>query len=175
MTLLTGNPIKRVLEDLTACLRRELEDPDNGVPRPCTITITPGETVTPEYQGECEDSADPEQESDCGIAWVRMVNSYPASAVGQQDNTVGNCNTSIGFDVNIGITRCFDPGEPLQGPSSDELSQTAFLSVADMLVMMKAIRCCDALTSKDYILHGYQPIGPIGGMVGGSWTVSVVV
>lgn len=175
MTTFSGNPIRRIMADLKDCLVAELEDPDNGVDRPCVVAITPGETVTPEYQGECEESADPDQEFTCGLGWVRLVNAYPAAAVGQQDNSVGNCNTSIGFDLNIGITRCFDPGEPLEGPTTEELADVAFSGVADMLVMMRAMRCCGSLKAKDYIIHGYQPIGPIGGMVGGSWTVSVII
>lgn len=172
-TLLESNKIRRVLNDLRKCLITELEDPANGVPRPCVVTVAPGDVVTPEYEGDCSDSSDPDQETTCGLAWVRLANAYPAGVVGAQDTTVGNCNTSIGFDINMGITRCYDPGEAREGPSEDDLTDVANLAIADMLIMKKAIRCCGALTSKEYILHAYAPIGPVGERVGGSWTISV--
>jgi hypothetical protein len=39
--------------------------------------------------------------------------------------------------------------------------------------MRRAVACC--LNSKDWILGGYAPLGPQGGVVGGVWTLSMQV
>ena len=42
-----------------------------------------------------------------------------------------------------------------------------------MEAIRDAIICCPSVPSKDSLLGVYTPFGPLGNLVGGSWTVSV--
>lgn len=178
MTTLSDNPVRRIMTDLAACLSNQIRDADNGVARPCTVTIVPGDSVLPEYQGECDDEVDPDypdQAFDCGLAWVRLMNLYPASAPGVRADTAGTCVAStLGFDLNIGLTRCFElPEDPTTTLSPQQLADSTWAQLADGLIIRKAIMCCESLESDNSTLGTYSPIGPIGGLLGGSWSISV--
>jgi len=168
MTLLDQNVIYDRLTLLAACLCTAIEDPDNGVPGVCFCGIVPGDSVPAEYAGDCN--------TVCGIAWIRLVSAYPSNAVGVLKTEPGNCAFGLGMDVEMGILRCITIGDPDgTGPSPQELVDAAQLQIADALVMQQALFCCDGVPNKDVILGLYQSLGPEGGLVGGSYNMSMAV
>lgn len=162
------SPIAARMEALSACLCAAILDPANGVPDVCFCGIVPGEAVAAQYAGNCS--------SKCGMAWVRLVSVYPSNAVGVLSVLPARCDTGMGMDVEVGIVRCMSVGDQ-QGnlPTPKEQLDAALLQYADIAVMWKAILCCEAIPSGDVILGQYRPIGPEGGLVGGSFTLSMAV
>lgn len=160
------NVISNVLASLAECLCSAIEESD--APNTCFCGVVPGDHVLPQYAGDCA--------SECGMAYTRLLTMSPVTGIGVPSFDPGNCGASIGFDLEVGIIRCISVGNA-QGdlPSDAELLEASELQMRDALTMRKAIACCDALTSKDYILGTYIPTGPRGGLVGGSWQVSVAI
>lgn len=159
------NPVYERLTALTACLCAEIQDPAWGVPDVCFCGITPGESAIGQYAGNCDET--------CGMAWVRLVGVYPATGVGVVDVTPGNCGQGLGVNVEMGIMRCMNVGDDLGNPPPPEdLVAAVELQVADMLIMQRALYCCDAIPAKEILLQAYVPLGPegAGGLVGGTWT-----
>ena len=158
-----------IMVDLAACLLNEITDRE--LPMPCTVAVMPGESVVPEYQGPCTN-----KKHVCGLGWVRMMTGYPATGVGVRNANTGNCNSTLGLDLNMGITRCITlPTDPRTTMRTAELEALAKSTADDMEAMRAAIVCCANQPGKDLLLGAYSPIGPAGGMVGGSWSMSVVV
>lgn len=111
--------------------------------------------------------------NDCdgGVVWVRLISAYPSESIGQQSQRVGNCGTGTGFDLEVGIMRLVTIEENAPDPA-ESLAQVE-QQLKDMVTMRRAITCCDAIQGNDYILGQYVPSGPLGGALGGSWTVYV--
>lgn len=151
------------LEALATCLCGEVKS--GGAPDVCFCGVLPGAEVALDYQGDCSDV--------CGMAWVRLVTTYPATVIGQANEQPGNCASQTGFDVELGVVRCIDvldaQGNP---PSPAELLTSTRLQMADRDAIVRAILCC--YTTKDFLLGAYTPYGPEGGMVGGVMLVSLV-
>lgn len=149
------------LDDLVTCLQAELESAPT--PDMCFVGIVPGDSVALEYQGDCTDV--------CGMAWVRVVTMYPSSGVGIANTHPRNCDAGLGIDVEIGTMRCITPGDENGAPpSAEELRAATELQVADMLTVLRAIRCCQG--SDDWIVGQYQPYGPQGGVFGSTVQVN---
>jgi hypothetical protein len=148
-----------ILTGLAACLKTTLEDAE--VPT-CYTGVFPGDAV-PLDLGGCKDGR-------CGMAWTRLGTAYPSSGVGQQDTTVGNCGKGLGLDIEVGVMRCIQVDR--EGKPRDP-ENVARQQVADMMLMRKAIFCCDTVPSEDLVLNTYQPSGPLGVMVGGTWLLHV--
>jgi hypothetical protein len=153
-----------VMNDLVTCLCDGLKDA--GLPDTCFCGVVPGEVAAQEYTGSCDDA--------CGMAWVRLTAAYPSNSPGIPFETTGNCVVPLGADIEMGVTRCMTIGaEDGSPPTQDELGEATALQIMDMLAMRSAVLCCPSLTAKDYILGPYTPFGPQGGLVGGTWQVSV--
>lgn len=148
---------------LVTCLCEQIVT--EGLPDVCACGLLPGDAVALDHTGDCSDV--------CGMAWVRLVEASPATGVAVGDSTVNNCAASLGWDLEIGISRCLDVldenGDP---PSVAAMAEATVLQIADMLVMRKAVACCTALG--DYILGVYVPSGPEGGTVSGTWSLSLI-
>jgi hypothetical protein len=159
--MLAPNPIFTTLTELATCLCASIEA--LGAEEPCTCGVVPGEVVAPDM---CD-------ESGCGTAWVRLSASYPANGVGVPNETLRNCGSGIGYEVELGVIRCVqimeDDGS---GPDAATLQAAVELQLADMKAMYMAINCCSG--SKAWIVGSYTPIGPEGGAVGGILTVSMM-
>ena len=148
---------------LAACLCDELTKAGRGL---SFCGVLPGDAVVADYVGMGDD---------CGMAWVRMTTAYPASQVGVVNQSVNNCGTLLGLEFEIGVLRCFPAppeydGEP---PALEDQLAAATEQHDDMLAMMRAVMCCTALGSKDYILGSYTPTGPMGLVYGGTWSLMV--
>lgn len=168
MTLYEGNHVWWRLQALAACLCAAIEDPENGVPKVCYCGVVPGQAAVAQFAGDCAYA--------CGMAWVRLAGLYRAKSVGVPDTTRGNCGSGIGMDIEMGILRCMSVGDE-QGnlPSKAEMEEATQLQIADALVMWEAVLCCDAIETKDAIVGGYLPVGPDGGIVGGTMTIALAV
>lgn len=150
-----------LLPDLAACLKAQMQEA--GLPETCFIGVIPGSSLTADYTGDCEDA--------CGVAWVRIPTYYPSQTVGRADDTLGNCGVGLGADIEVGILRCLPMEED---PMTEAEALAAYqLQIRDAEAARRAIVCCTTLRPKDYILGSYTPIGPLGGLVGGSWTAFV--
>lgn len=160
------NVISRLLVDLAGCLCQQITD--SGLPEPCFCGVMPGARVALDYVGNCE-----EQD---GMAWVRLVTSYPSSAVGRVDSSRGNCSVGTGIDIEIGIIRSAptmsEDGEP---PEEAAQLEAADVQAGDLIAMQKAIICCLAEKDYDYIVGSYTPYGPEGFAVGGTMTLMVTL
>jgi hypothetical protein len=119
--------------------------------------VVPGDAVVADY-GDGED-----------MAWVRLVTSYNSEFVGVVDERVGACATGFGVELEVGILRCFSP-DP-QGLEDHELLAMAEIQHLDMMTIRKVLICTQAYGEKDFILGAYRPLGPMGDMYGGAWTV----
>lgn len=155
------------MKELAACLCAEIADSceTEGAPGVCFCGIlTGGEAYDASGVGDCAEDA-------CGQAWVRLVNAYPAQAIGQQDVDPGNCNKTVGYDLEVGLYRCFPIEENGGSVTDEEMAEAVDRQIKDMELMRKAIVCCDALPTKEYVLGAYAPYGPLGGLVGGTWSL----
>lgn len=151
--------VKTVLDAIAACLCAEVNADDSL----CFCGVLVGDSAY-DVSGECDDTK-------CGQAWVRLVQAYVSSSVGEADLTVNNCGKALGLDIEMGVLRCF----PIQAeaPSEEDLITISDKQIEDMEAMRRAILCCDAFDA--VVLSAYEPVGPLGqgGFVGGVWTFSV--
>lgn len=148
-----------LLTSLADCLCATLKQ--EGLPDLCFCGVLPGSTIPTDLAGF--DSCD-----NAGMGWTRLVTSYPAAGVGVAARDISKC-VGIGFDVEVGVMRAVTVEDDI--PTSKETGEETQLQIEDMVAARKAIECCDGYSNKDYILGQYQPAGPLGGLVGGSWTV----
>jgi len=160
------NGVMARLEALAACLCAQIEDPDNGVPKVCYCGVVPGDQPPAAYAGDCKVA--------CGMAWVRLATLYPATGVGVADSRPSRCTPALGIDVEVGILRCMSVGDERGNlPSAREQRDAVDLQMADSVVMLKALLCCEAFDSDVVIVGQYQPLGPQGGLVGGMFQASM--
>jgi hypothetical protein len=156
-----------LLVDLSACVEVTLAEEQR--PPLCFNGPIPGDGVTAAWIGECAEGGP------CGMAWVRVILAYPATGVGIVDQTANNCGKNIGLDIEVGILRCTPVGaEDAEQEEVDALASSRE-QMADLLTLRKAISCCPSLAKSDYVLGTWTPMGPLGGVVGGAWTVHAVV
>jgi hypothetical protein len=156
--------------DLAACLCAELTKDGAAGPDLCFCGVLPGEIVVADVGAEenCDNG--------CGMAWTRIVSAYPAQTVGEVAVEPNTCGANLGVDIEVGILRCYqlpDNGDP---PSPEVLAAAAARQADDMMSMYRAVKCCEALQEFgiDYLLGIFTPSGPLGGVVGGTWTLSVI-
>lgn len=142
---------------LVVCLCQKLDEHEAPT---CFCGIRAGEAV-PADMVDCDDGR-------CGQAWVRMRNAYPSMTPGSLDQTVGNCGKGKGFDLEIGILRCVEIDD--LGYLVDEAGALD-RQLKDMDIMQEAIVCCPSIRNPDYMLGQYEPVGPMGGTLGGAWTL----
>jgi len=157
------DPIGAILSELATCLCAQILT--DNLPPVCVCGVIPGSQVSLDYAGDCDDA--------CGMAWVRLVGSYPSVSIGQSLRQPGNCTAGIGAEIELGIVRCIDVGDGTNPPDPDNLAASAALQSADMMAMWRAVSCCR--TSKDFAISAYVPYGPQGGLVGGSLALSILV
>jgi hypothetical protein len=157
--------IGEILADLSGCI--ETTFTADGRPGVCFNGIVPGDGMAADWAGDCGDGP-------CGMTWVRAGLVYPSATIGVQDQTAGNCGTGLGVDIEVGVLRCTHVGLP-DNPEVEEgeALEVSLTLIDDMLSLRRAIICCSALPAKEYILGAWNPMGPLGGLTGGAWTVYV--
>lgn len=105
-----------------------------------------------------------------GYAWVSLESIFPSKSFPNPDSGANNCPSPLAALVIVGVLRCF-PVKPT-GESADDMLLYMDKQMADMAAMRRAILCCASIED-DVQLGSYTPIGPEGGIYGGSWTVSL--
>lgn len=163
-----GDYIKNLLTELAACLCAQIQN--DGLVTPCWCGVYPGSQVVADFMPECFGT---EGVSD-GMAWARLVTAYPAFAPGRPvEDPAESSVAGIGYDIEVGIARSISLDE--DGTTVEVAAASVADQLDDMLAARRAIQCCVALERGDFILGQYTPFGPQGGMVGGGWTVMVMV
>lgn len=100
----------------------------------------------------------------CGQLWGRLVRVEPAKAQGPCDIT------HFYAIIEIGVLRCVavvtDNGA---APAASLVEDDGLQGLADMGAMLQGIRCS---TPQSTIVR-YDPLGPNGGLAGGTWQMNV--
>ena len=152
-----------VLVKLTDCLCQELLS--SGLPPTCICSPMPGEAIAADY-------VSPSQ----GMAWVRVNSVFPSTTFPAQDQSAFGCAVSIAVQLEVGVLYCapVTEGRSNKPPGLGQMFDSSRLQMAAMAAMLRAIECCLGRAShKSVALGAYTPMGPEGGVVGGSWQVTV--
>lgn len=162
MTYTEDARIWPTLVQLSVCLTQTITDA--GLPVPAFLGILPGSMIAADYCGDEE----------CGQAWVRLATVYPSQNFPNPDDSAVEPQSYLAYSIEVGILRCApmpaDDGTP---PSVAEQLESARLQMADMSAIRRAIQCCLDQLERPYLLGSYDPIGPEGGCVGGSWSFTL--
>jgi hypothetical protein len=138
-----------------------------GLPPVCYCGVVPGSIAVADQIGECGDV--------CGMAWARLDQMYHATVAGVPSTEPGNCTKALSIDIEVGILRCMSLGGPGGPPEPSDLLQSTEVQMADAECMYRAISCCPALPTQDTVIAPYVPLGPDGGLVGGTFLCSVMI
>lgn len=142
---------------LSQCLCEELTA-RRLKPGDCLCGVVPGAQLIHDYNE--------------GQAWVRLANTYPSAVFPQRDNRPNNCAVGLAATLEVGVMQCA-PGITASKnlPTQQDLFEQTRLQMATMTAMRKAIQCCDF--GDDVVLGQYDPSGPQGLLVGGTWTLDI--
>lgn len=150
--------LAELLECLTAQIKAKgLED------QYCSITVQPGNAVVFDFGEDC-----------AGTAWVRLVSANPTAAFPTPDVSVNNCAYTLAFTVEVGMIGPAPQLDEAMGeyivPGDVEMFEASMRQLAEMQMIYDAIRSADI---PEKIVGDYAPQGPEGGVLGGTWTVTV--
>lgn len=128
--------------------------------------------------GQLADSTPVGPETD-SMVWLRQGEISPVLREGQP--TVTSCGVGLQVDVEIGFLTCY-PVEPDGDPLDvDQNLEITTLVNAAMMALFKAIACCNwpenptSHVKATMNVTGWNPAGPIGGVIGGTWALQVTV
>jgi hypothetical protein len=152
-----------ILVSLLACLESELTE--SGLDIPEIFGVEPGQL--PAFDLGSDDN-------ECGQGWVILQSAFPSLNFPNQDVATLGLSSPLSFGIQMGIMRCI-PGldENNETPTADQRLMATRDQLADMAAMRRAICKCLKEAKRDFVLGNYQPIGPDGGQVGGTWSVNV--
>jgi hypothetical protein len=153
-----------VLDGLVTCLCAALADTPKGVP--CYCGMVGGQMVIADH---CSCDGD----NRCGQATVRVDRIYPYDASLVTPSRTPTCANPLAAVVEVVVYRCI-PTVHADGGAPTLLEQTdqTLGAVADAGAMYAAVRCCDAITARPYVLGGWSPRDS-GDCGGGALTVTV--
>lgn len=148
------------ITSLLGCLCEEVIR--SGLPPVCICTPLPGEEIATDYVSE-----------DAGMAWVRLESAWPSTSF--PNPSAASCSAPIAYGLEVGLAYCAptleEDGSP---PPFGAQFDTTRVQIAAMAAMRRAILCCfPAARAQDVVLGLYVPMGPAGGVVGGTWSISV--
>jgi hypothetical protein len=159
-----SNTIREMMDILLAALVVSLREA--GGEEVCSTAIYPGDSVALDY-AECG-----------GMAWVRLATANPSRVFPTPVNDLSACASSLAYTVEMGVMRSAplatallaDAGVDL--PDDSENTASAYEVLDDVDAMYKAIQM--AARDIEYLIPGsYTPVGPVGGAVGGTWSLTV--
>lgn len=164
-TQLIDGQFFQLAADLSDCLCQALAEA--GGPSLCFCGVMPGNVVDfgLAMGGKC----------DGGMAWVRISQIFPSTVFPEPDTDTAHCSTLLAAVIEVGVSRPVILGTDKRNPTLDELTWATRLQLSDMSAMRRAIRCCVAGSNVDftYLMGDYAPDGPDGGLLGGTWTLTV--
>jgi hypothetical protein len=155
---------RQMADILLACLVVALRD--KGGEEVCSTAVYHGDSVTLDY-------------ADCGgMAWVRLVGTGPSQSFPAITSDLNSCGASLAHTFELGVMRAAPLAQALLAgagvdlPDDAENSAAASLALDDMEAMWDAIRA--ARQDIELLVPGsYTPVGPTGGSLGGTWSVTV--
>lgn len=139
---------------LAACLEQEVTAAD--LPQLSYIGVMPGGQAAME----------------CDFGWVRLVTAFNYTQFPIPNQRVGCDPGALGFNMEVGIGRCYPIPSDGSAPSAEQAAEGTRLQMADMAAIRRAIICCLG-DDVEYLFGQYTPFGPQGGIVGGSWQVGI--
>lgn len=151
-----------MLDLLLDSLVEELRDA--GTEDVCAAAVYPGDAVPLDY-------------AECGVqAWVRLVAASPTIGFPNNDITADSCAWRLAYEVEMGVVRPSPIPETVLStvdlPDDAENTAAAGLQLSDMMAMHHAL--IGARQEIEHLLPGsYTPIGPVGGAVGGTWSLTL--
>lgn len=130
----------------------------------CFTSILPGGQVPIDYAAEA-----------CtGFMWVQLINANPTQRFPSPVSEPNACVSTLALTVQVGLMRPALLPEEFQGeitlPTGDEQEEEAEKQFADMEAMLAGIMGADI---DQILVTQYEPAGPDGGAVGGTWTVQI--
>lgn len=147
-----------ILVELKDCLCQELTNSEL-LPSDCFCGIVPGEEVPYDY-GK-------------GMAWVRLTGANPSRTFPNTAVYTTGCGAPLAFGVEVGAIACIPGLSPTGGfPTAEVREEAARVQVTTMQAMRRAITCC-LPKGLEVVLQNYVPVGPEGGVVGGTWTAAI--
>ena len=109
-----------------------------------------------------------------GLAWVRMGNATPGFP--GTDATVRHCVIPVwSLQLEMGIVRCAPVGSDTEIVTASEHATVAALLAEDFMAMRRALCLWHAAHGYDYTLGPWTPVGPAGGCVGSTITVTAQI
>lgn len=149
------------LNRLVDCLCTELAEAGLDT---CYCGLLPGQLIAAQYVNH---------KTRQGMAWVRLNGAWPYTQF-PSFNTAAQCAAPVAFEIEIGSLFCAPVFADSRGnpPSLAAQLEAVRVQTAAMAAMRRAIVCCLG-TGKTAVLGQYQPIGPEGDVVGGTWMVTV--
>lgn len=155
--------ISTFMLDLRQCLCDALAE--RGAGPPCWCGIFPGQQVAWDFCGECHTGA-------CGMGYLQLARVFPSTQFPSQD-VLARCRSPLAYQINVGSLRCL-PVADQDGSLPDEgaILDAALAVNLDMAAAHYAIECCIDKTS-EHMVGQYEPLGPMGGCVGGQWMLTV--
>jgi hypothetical protein len=139
---------------------------DKGGEEVCSTAIYHGDSVTLDY-------------ADCGgMAWVRLVSTGPSRNFPSVISDLNACGASLAHTFELGVMRAAPlatallAGSGVDLPDDAENTEAAALALDDMEALWAAIQM--AAQDIELLVPGtYTPVGPTGGSLGGTWSVTV--
>ena len=145
---------------LLACVQKKLEECPFDL---CWLGVQPG------------DSADLTPVGESGsMAWVRLAGVFPVRSEIGVDNRV-RCTSRLNMSIEVGFATCYpinDDGSPLSVNEDLEIAESVSRA---MMALWAAVVCCEWDEKNTREVGQWQPLGPMGGVVGGIWSVDVEV
>lgn len=139
----------------------------------CACGVIIGETFV-DIAPDADDEDSEECDEGCSKVWVRVMDVYPASGLGQPtEEANAACDSMLGVQIEIGVTRCFEIPKDGEAPLVSEMLASSQQNIRDMVAIRQAILCCDHF--EDVVLGDWTPSGPEGSEYGGIWTLAVLV
>jgi hypothetical protein len=148
------------ITDYTTALEACLADKFGSL---CAWGVVAGSAPSLDYCGGCEGDG-------CGQWWIAVQSIFPFTTFPNPDDTA-QCGTELGVNIQVGVARCFPVPEDGDPVTHEQHAEAFAEQMADALAMHAAIACC--VTGYTVALGTYDPIGPEGGCLGGTWTLNV--
>jgi hypothetical protein len=156
------------VESLLSCLEEKLSEYDAEV---CRSFIAPGSSSPWDVCCDCGRNE--------GMAWIAIQEVYPTDNFPTSQTGAMRCTfAEHGVRVTLNVLRCAavvdDQGRV---PSTARLMNDMRKVQRDRTIVLEAIKCC-FLADADpgtYVIGSFTPLGPSGGCVGGSTSLSFAV
>lgn len=129
----------------------------------CSYGLTIGETYVP-FDPDNDDGCDAEDVA-CSQVWVRVMGISPIMS---DSFETADTAAVMRLTIEVGVLRCLDIPEEGSAPTATEVLVASMQAMSDMHAIFCAAMSCEVWNSIDS--GDWNPMGPLGGQYGGSWT-----